>query len=310
MLSLPSLLVQVGQRSVEEKVLHGHLRSFAWEPIERSRIMLVGNKGFVARIDGEEIIALDSGTQRNLRAISFNPADGTVLIVGNAGTILLWDEEKFYGINSSTSENLRAVAWDAHGRMALIAGNRGTLLKYFDKKIKTVGNCRANLRRISWNPHVQRALIVSSCFAEEFIPSPNLFSYQGDTEVIVPLNERRVDLIGVDWHPNGQSALVVGFDVVWHNGVISSYDEGRLSQIAFQSRHVYPVATAWNSKGSLAAIATAAVEPEIGRGVIYLWNGHVLRQIYADSKFFFSAVSWNDEVLVALASTATRTYNC
>lgn len=183
------MLVQVEQRSVREKVLDGHLRSFAWEPMQRSRIMLVGDNGFVARIDGEEIIALDSGTQRNLRAISFNPTDGTALIVGNAGTILLWDEEKFNRIDSSTSENLRAVAWDAHGRMALVAGNRGTLLKYSDKKVKTVGNCRADLRHVSWNPDVRRALIVSNCFAEEFVPSPNLFSYEGDTEVIVPLNE-------------------------------------------------------------------------------------------------------------------------
>jgi len=304
------MLVQVGQRKVQEKVLDGHLRSFALAPMERSRIMLVGNNGFAAKIDGDEIIALDSGTQRNLRAVSFSPVDDTALIVGNAGTILLWDEEKFSEINSSTSENLRAVAWDAHGRMALVAGNRGTLLKYSDKKVKPVGNCRANLRHISWNPHIQRALIVSNCFAEEFIPSPNLFSYQGDTEAIVPLNEGRVDLIGVDWHPNGQSALAVGYDVVWHTGVISSCDEESLSQIEFQSKRVYPVATAWNKTGNLAAIATATVEPEIGRGVIYLWNGHALKQIYTNSKFFFSAVSWNSEVLVALASTATRTYNC
>lgn len=277
--------------SVQERRLEGHLRSFASEPTKR-QILLVGNNGLVTRTNGDDVIRLDSGTRQNLRAISFNPSDGTALIVGNAGTILLWDERRFHNISTPTSENLRAVAWDPQGTIALIAGKQGILLKYSDKTVEPIGNCRANLRHISWRPRTDQALIVSNCFAEEFIPSPNLFIYEAGTDNVTSLNEGRADLIGVDWHPNGRSALLVGYDVVWHNGVISNYDSSALSPIEFEDRRVYPVTVAWNSDGDLAAIATATAQPGIGQGMIYLWDGRRLKQIYDNSVFFFSAVSW------------------
>jgi hypothetical protein len=101
--------VEFAKGRAQERRLDGHLRSFAREPIRQHHIMLVGNKGFVARLNEEDVIAFDSGTQQSLCAVSFNLRDRTALIVGNAGTILLWDEDKFDRIDPSTSENLRSA---------------------------------------------------------------------------------------------------------------------------------------------------------------------------------------------------------
>lgn len=157
-----------------------------------------------------------------------------------------------------------------------------------------------------------QALITSNCFAEEFIPSPNLFNYNVETDTVIPLNEGRVGLMGVEWNPSGKSALAVGYDVVWHNGFIADYDGTAFSPIEFQNRRVYPVTVAWDDLGEVAAIATATTQLGMGQGTIYLWDGEGLGLIYKNAEFFFSSVAWNREGrnLVALASTATRTFSC
>jgi hypothetical protein len=283
----------------------------AWD-LAYQHLILVGNNGLVVRIEGEDVTHFVSGSRQHLRAISMNPSDDTALIVGNTSTVLLWDECKFSRIEASTSENLRAVAWNPRGTVALITGNHGTLLKYSDGTIQKIGNCRANLRHVSWRPMTDQALITSNCFAEEFIPSPNLFNYNAETDTVIPLNEGRVDLMGVDWNPSGESALVVGYDVVRHNGFIAHCDRTALSPIAFQNRRVYPVTVAWDDLGDVAAIATATTQLGMSQGAIYLWDGEGLRLIYKNAEFFFSSVTWSreDGNLVGLASTATRTFSC
>ncbi len=261
---------------------------------------------------GEDDVSLDSGTRRNLRAVSVNPMDGTALIVGNAGTVLLLDgQERFIRISVPTFENLRAVAWHPNGSMALVAGNNGTLLKYSDKGVERVDDGRANLRDISWRPRTNSALIASNCFAEEFIPSPNLFSCDAQGNVVKALNEGRADLIGAGWKPTGESALVVGYDVVWHNGFIGTFDGTTLSPIQFDNKRVYPVAAAWDTSGKLAAIGTATAQLGMAKGAVYVWDGNSLKQIYGDDRFFFSDVSWSwrGSRLAAVASTETRTFN-
>jgi hypothetical protein len=170
----------------------------------------VGNGGRVLKVQGDRPISLDSGTRHNLRAVSVNPMDGTALIVGNVGTVLLLDGERFRKITVPTFENLRTVAWNHDGYVALLAGNNGTLFKFSRGRAVIVDAGRANLRDISWRPKSSSALISSNCFAEEFIPSPNLFSYDADANILGAVNEGRVDLIGVDWKQTGESALVVG----------------------------------------------------------------------------------------------------
>jgi WD40 repeat protein len=274
---------------------------------------MVGNDGRVLRCHENDVLVLDTGIQQNLRGISVNASNGTALIVGNEGICLsLAEQGNFTRIDTSTSQNLRAVSWNEEGSKALIAGNRGALLKYFDQNVKSIDCGRANLRRVSWRSNGQQALIASNCFAEGFMPSPNLFSYDAGTDHVSSLSEGSMDLIGVGWQPNGQTALVVGYDLVWQKGFIGVLNDDTISPVQFDNKQVFPVAVEWNPSGQLAAIATATTQPGLGKGVIYLWDRKSLKMIHSNDQFYFSSVAWNREGnrLAALASDATRTFNC
>jgi len=290
--------------------LRGCFRGLAWDRQDRFPI-IVGNDGRVLEVQGERPISLDSGTRHNLRAVSVNPRDGTALIVGNAGTVLLLDEERLTKITVPTFENLRTAAWNHDGSMALLAGNNGTLLKFSRGQVVAVDAGRANLRDISWQPKSGSALISSNCFAEEFIPSPNLFSYEVETGIVKPLNEGRMDLIGVDWMRTGESALVVGYDVVWHTGFIGDFNGTTVSPIPFENKHVYPVAVACKPSVDIAAIVTATAQVGMAKGTVFFWNGKSLNSIFSSPEFFFSDVAWawKSDSFAAIASTETRTFN-
>jgi WD40 repeat protein len=243
--------------------------------------------------------------------VSINPIDDTTLVVGNRGTVIAIDPNNVVTkINSSTCENLRVVRWNQNGTEALIVGNNGTLIKYAARGSEAVDACRANLRGISWRKNTPLALVTSNCFAEEFMPSPNLFLFNANQNMLNPVSEGRSDLIGVDWNPDGSFAVVVGYDVVWHNGVIGRFDDSGLSPIDFENSHVYPTAVSWDPTG-VAAIATAFPEPRSSQGKIMLWDGQVLREIYRSEDSFFSNVAWSPAgfKLAAVASTETRTFD-
>lgn len=308
---MPSKLLYFDGRKVRTRILQGFLRALAWEPRDRF-LVVVGNHGRVLRIEENRIVPLDSGTRNNLRAVSVNPSDGTALIIGNAGTVLILnDQEGFSSLTPPTFENLRSVSWHPNGTMALVAGNNGTLFKYSRQGFETIEAGGANLRDISWRPNTNSALISSNCFAEEFIPSPNLFNYDDATGTVKPVNEGRADLIGVNWKPTGESALVVGYDVVWHNGLIGNFDGTSLSPIQFDNKRVYPVAAGWKTSDNKAAIVTATPEPGGAKGTVYLLEEDALKPIYTDGDFFFSEIAWTHggPKLAALASTQTRTFN-
>jgi WD40 repeat protein len=309
---LPSLLLYHEDRITKSINLGGNLRSLAWDP-SGAFLFVVGDRGRILKITRDAQERIDIVTQQNLRAVAVNAAAEKVLVVGNAGTMLLLDgtgrSEK---LNSPTTENLRSAAWNPSGTLALVAGNRGGLLKYDGKSVQSVDDGTANLRHVAWHPSSENALVTSNCFAEEFIPSPTLFQYDLKTGLLKALNEGRADLIGADWKPNGEAALVVGYDVVWHNGYIGSFDGRSLTPLEFENKRVYPVAVAWNLEGTVAAIVTATTEPGIGRGSVYLWDANSVKEIFASPDYFFSAVAWSPDgrELVALASKATRTFSC
>jgi hypothetical protein len=307
---LASKLLYYDGKDVRTVNLQGHLRGLAWDRQDRFPI-IVGNGGRVLEVQGERPISLDSGTRHNLRAVSVNPRDGTALIVGNAGTVLLLDGERFTKIRVPTFENLRTAAWNHDGSMALLAGNNGTLLKFSRGQVVTLDAGRANLRDISWQPKSSGALISSNCFAGEFIPSTNLFSYEAETGIVKPLNEGRMDLIGVDWMRTGESALVVGYDVVWHTGFIGDFNGTTVSPIPFENKHVYPVAVACKPSADIAAIVTATAQVGLAKGTVFFWNGKSLNSIFSSPEFFFSDVAWAWEgnSLAAIASTETKTFN-
>jgi hypothetical protein len=309
---LPSLLLHYTNERLETKKLRGIFRSFAWDK-GGDALILVGDGGRILKVEEERSVSVGSGTRQNLRGISVNAADGTALIVGNAGSVLLLDQNASVSkAKVSTSQNLRAASWHPDGKLALIAGNGGTLLRYADQRFQIIDGGRANLRHIAWQPNANLALVTSNCFAEEFVPSPNLFNYNAVTQELSACNEGRADLIGVDWKRNGTSALVVGYDVIWHNGMIATYDGSNVSPIEFSNKRVYPVAVSWNRASDLAGIVTATAQLGMGEGSVYLWDGKRLRVIFSNNEFFFSAVAWNGDgsELVALASSVTRTFNC
>jgi len=307
---LASKLLYYDGKDLHTVNLQGHLRGLAWDRQDRFPIT-VGNGGRVLKVQGDRPISIDSGTRHNLRAVSVNPTDGTALIVGNAGTVLLLDGERFTKITVPTFENFRTVAWNHDGSVALLAGNNGTLFKFTSGQVVMVDAGRANLRDISWRPKSGSALISSNCFAEEFIPSPNLFSYEAETGIVRPLNEGRLDLIGVDWMRTGESALVVGYDVVWHTGFIGDFNGTTVSPVPFENKHVYPVAVAWKASADIAAIVTATAQVGMAKGTVFFWNGKSLNSIFSAPDFFFSDVAWawKSDSLAAIASTETKTFN-
>jgi hypothetical protein len=310
---LPSILLSYANERLQTRKLEGSFRSFAWER-DGDRLIVVGDRGQILTIEGEKSAKVVSGTRHNLRGISINPTDGAALIVGNAGTVLLLRLEG-HGVtrlDPLTSENLRAASWNSRGTSALISGNHGTLLRYSSQSLEILGGARANLRHIAWRPLADLALVTSNCFAEEFIPSPNLFAYDPTNQTLSSLNEGRADLIGVDWKADGTTALVVGYDVIWHNGEIAVFDGLTLSHVEFNNKRVYPVAASWNPSEGLAAIVTSTPQPGMGKGVVYLWDQNGLRSIYSSDLVFFSAVAWNRDgtELAALGSSMSRTFNC
>jgi WD40 repeat protein len=307
---MPTIAIFYSEGRLRTVHFDEYYRAVAWNP-RNERATLVGNGGKMAEvIDQDNVRRFNTSTSVNLRGISANPKDGSILIVGNSGTILAMNEN-MNRIDAPTFENLRTVSWNSTGTMALIGGNAGTLLKYSKNSIQTIVHAKANIRRISWHSDNNRALVSSNCFAEEFLPSPNLYMYDADREELKPVSEGRADLIGVAWKPNGNSALVVGYDVVWHDGFIAQYDGTKLTPVPFENKQVYPVAVAWNSAGDLAAVCTAVAQPGIGKGSIRLWDGATVTTIYENDHYFFSAVSWSPRgTLLALASPANRVFNC
>ncbi len=309
---MPSVLLRYSDGKVHTKELQGVFRSFAWSPVDAS-LILVGDHGRIVKVENGRFVDIASGTRQNLRGISVNSRDGSILVVGNAGTVVQLDER---GLNPRVTalgpQNLRAVSWNLDGTLALIAGNGGTLSSTCQQTTRAVEGGRANFRHVSWRPNTKVALVTSNCFAEEFIPSPNLFSYDMESGQLNALNEGRADLIGADWKPDGTIAIVVGYDVIWHNGAVTMYDGHALTPIEFPSKQVYPVAVSWNPKEEGAAIVTAATQLGTGNGTVYLWNGKETRTIFRSKRFFFSSVNWNKDgtEMVALGSSATRTFNC
>jgi len=310
--TMPSMLVTYDGEKIETTSLRGRVRGLAWDS-RGLMLTAVGNRGRALRIqDGQVIGILETGVTSNLRAVSVNPKDSGALAVGNGGLILLIEADgSCRRLNSPTSRNLRAVRWNADGSVALVAGNNGMLIRYRNEEFEMLNGGRANLRGISWRHAKSEALITSNCFAEEFIPSPNLFQFDAGGNTLKPLNETASDLIGVDWNPIEDFALAVGYDVVWHNGVIARFDDAGFFPIEFENHHVYPTTVSWDPEGHVAAVATSTTQPHMSQGRIMLWDKHSFHELYRNENFFFSNITWSPVgfKFAAVASTKTRTFD-
>jgi hypothetical protein len=308
---LTSKLLYFDGQSVQTRLVEHNFRGLAWSNRDEA-LLLVGNGGRILNVQGEKDVSIDSGTNHNLRAVAVNDSDGMAIVVGNGGTALLIDEKKQVSkIVVPTFENLRAVAWHREGHVALLAGNNGALFEYSRHGVKIIDAGRANLRDVSWRPKSNTALITSNCFAKEFVPSPNLFKYDSETKSVTPINEGQVDLIGADWKQNGELAVVVGYDVVWHSGFIGTFDGESVSPIEFENKNVYPTAAAWKPSANMAAIVTATAQTGIGKGTLFLWDEGTVKSVFSDPEFYFSDAAWtgNGIQFAALASTEARAFN-
>src|SRR5208337_3018877 len=304
---MSTIVVLYENREVHTIPLKGRFRGIAWDP-KGDFATLVGDNGKTLRIFSDQTVReLDSGTASNLRSVSANPNDGALLIVGNSGTLFYLGDSKV-SIQVPTFENLRTVSWNAKGTIALVGGNAGALLKYADLSVRSIGDQKANLRRIAWQPHYDRALITSNCFAEQFLPSANLFLYDSDQDHVQEVNRSQADLIGVDWEPNGEFALVAGYDIVWHTGIIAQFNGTKLIPLEFENKQVYPVGVAF---GESAAVCTAVAQSGNGTGSVSLWKDGKLSMIFESDQYYFSTVAWSKHgILMALGSPANRTFNC
>jgi len=85
-----------------------------------------------------------------------------------------------------------------------------------------------------------------------------------------------------------------------------------LSLVEFENKRVYPIAVSWSPTQQVAAIATAAAQPDVGEGTLYFWDTKTLTPIFRNNEFYFSTIAWNRDgtELFALGSSATRTFNC
>lgn len=221
---MSTIVVLYENREVHTIQLKGCFRGLAWDP-KGDFVTLVGDSGRILKVFSDQTVReLDSGIISNLRSVSANPNDGALLIAGNSGTLFYLGDSKV-SIQAPTFENLRTVSWNAQGTIALVGGNSGALLKYADLSVRSIGDQRANLRRIGWHPHYDGALIASNCFAEQFSPSANLLLYDCDKDQVQEVNRSQADLIGVYWELNGEFAVVAGYDIVWHTGIIAKSTE-------------------------------------------------------------------------------------
>jgi len=304
---MSTIVVLYENGEVHSISLKGRFRGITWDP-KGDFATLVGDNGRILRVFSDQTVReLDSSIAGNLRSVSANPNDGALLVAGNSGTLFYLGESKV-SIQVPTFENLRTVSWNAEGTIALVGGNSGALMKYTDLSVRSIGDQKANLRRIAWHPRFNRALITSNCFAEQFLPSANLFLYDSDKDQVQEVNRSQADLIGVDFELNGEFAIVGGYDIVWHTGIIARFNGTELTPLEFENKQVYPVAVA---VGECVAVCTAVTQPGVGTGSVRLWKDGKLSVIFESDQYYFSSVAWSKcGSLMALGSSANRTFNC
>jgi photosystem II stability/assembly factor-like uncharacterized protein len=88
----------------------------------------VGNDGRLARYDGENWIAYESGTNRHLWDIE-GTSPYNLFAVGEGGTILHFNGESWSGMNSGTTANLKGI-WISRDGSGVAVGDDGTVLRY------------------------------------------------------------------------------------------------------------------------------------------------------------------------------------
>ncbi len=249
----------------------------------------VGNKGLVLNFNGVTFEQQNSPSQENLRCASYNTA-GEAIIVGNHGTILYSRDGELTPINEDTKDNLRRVSWSPDGSAAILVGNNGTALSWRGGKIKEVAG---------------------AINGTSMVPCPTLYSYELASERIRPLKTTdKIDILAIEWRPDGEYALAVGYEVVWHEPRLLSWTNNELEEIRFPESGLYPTAIGWAPQDDLALIGTGSPHPP-GRdeGRVLEYREGSIRRLYS-STHRITCIAWNprEDYAVIVGQKAARTF--
>ena len=123
---------------------------FLFAAASDSTTVAVGEKGAIARSDGDRWIAQASGTQYGLNSVAWG--GGKFVAVGWNGTVLTSGNGSSWAAqNSGTQEKLNSVIWNGSGY--LVVGNAGTILTSPDGSawIKRHSGMETNLHQATWS---------------------------------------------------------------------------------------------------------------------------------------------------------------
>jgi len=270
----------------------------------------VGNKGLVLNFNGVTFGQQNSPSQENLRCASYNTA-GEAIIVGNHGTILYSKDGELTPIKEDTKDNLRRVSWSPDGSAAILVGNNGTALSWRGGEIKEVAGAINNLRSVTWHPDGHEALISGNYFGTSMVPCPTLYSYELASERMRPLKTTdKIDILAIEWRPDGEYALAVGYEVVWHEPRLLRWTNNELEEIRFPESGLYPTTIAWAPQDDLALIGTGSPHPP-GRdeGRVLEYREGSIRRLYS-STHRITCIAWNprEDYAVIVGQKAARTF--
>lgn len=272
--------------------------------------MAVGNKGLVLNFNGVTFGQQNSPSQENLRCASYNTA-GEVIIVGNHGTILYSKDGELTPIKEDTKDNLRRVSWSPDGSAAILVGNNGTALSWRGGKIKEVSGAINNLRSVSWHPEDHEALISGNYFGTSMVPCPTLYSYELASERMRPLKTTdKIDILGIEWRPDGEYALAVGYELVWHEPRLLRWTNSELEEVRFPESGLYPTTIAWAPQDDLALIGTGSPHlPGRDEGRVLEYREGGIRRLYSGT-YRITCIAWNpmEDYAVIVGQKAARTF--
>ena len=271
------------------------VRWAAWKPGDNYAI-LVGNHGTILELKDESFTMLDSGdVVDNLRCVSFS-RHGDAMIVGNNGRILRLEGERVREIPVGSGDNVRRTSFSPGGERCMMVGNGGLCLEYMDGSLNTITGAENNLRSVSWHPSGRSALISGNAYRPSsagLIPSPNLYIYHEGTSELEPLSGmEKVDIIGVEWDPNGETALAVGYDLVLHRSVVMSYTDGEITVLPLDEERLFPTGISWSPRGNFAFIVTGGPQSGVGVGRVIKYRDSGFNNLFSAGDYHLDGVSW------------------
>ncbi|MFQ5950815.1 MAG: hypothetical protein ACE5KH_01865 [Candidatus Geothermarchaeales archaeon] len=301
-----------GFRFVETGSQHD-LRWACWRN-DKEAALVVGNHGTLLEFDGKRFRRIEPVSHENLRGVAFLPGSGEGLAVGNHGTLIRYRHSRASLSSLPTKANLRRVSCRPDGSHFLLVGNDGVVFRYEGGQPERVWGAdhENNLRDISWHPDGEEALIVANRYGRDLVASPTLYRYMDLSRKLESMDSTSSDLIGVEWRPDGEMAIAVGYDLVWHEASIYLYEEGGLSKVDLTNKKVYPTAIGWRPDGAYAFIGTAspygAGHP--GGGRLLKYGDHRIEQVFFEPDYPIGNIAWKPDGSVALiiGSPNTRSF--